>query len=343
MKEDTKILFAVAGFVVLGAVAIAVVGGMSLDRQSDAEEVATTPPSREIATLPATFERDVPLFDVPLVPEPEEIAEVTEIETVEPAPFTVQSGEDYIARGLETYRAREFDKASAYFRAAAEERPDRAWTHYMLGLALWKDGRYEEAAVEMERSAELDGGSVKTFVNLSRIQNDRGDPEAALQAADAALAFDPESADALFVQGRSLAGLGSHDEAIAAFDRAIEKEPDHAFAHNLLGLTLLETGEVDSALEAFRIAAEVKPDVAYIQNNLGMALERAGDPAEAVEVYRVAVGLDPDHEKAAANLARLEPTVVEIDVVESVIAEDSVAEAMEIAEAAPTETEVPTP
>jgi len=338
MKEDTKILFAVAGFVVLGAVAIAVVGGLSVDRESATERVATTPPAREIVTTPAVYEPEAPRVEVPAMPEPEET-----FEAAEPEAFAVQPGEDYVARGLETYRAREFDKASAYFRAAADERSDRAWTHYMLALALWKDGRYDEAAVEMERSAELDGGSVKTFVNLSRIQNDRGDHEAALQAADAALACDPESAGALFAQGRSLAGLGFHDEAIAALDRAVETEPDHAYAHNLLGLTLLETGEVDSALEAFRIAAEVKPDVAYIRNNLGMALERSGDAAEAVEAYRVAVGLDPDHEKAAANLARLEPTVVEIDVVESVIAEDSVAEAMEIAEAAPNETEVPTP
>jgi tetratricopeptide (TPR) repeat protein len=343
MKEDTKILFAVAGFVVLGAVAIAVVGALSLDRQSDTDVVATTPPTREIVTTPAAYEPEAPLFEAPAMPEPDESLEAAETETVEPQPFAVQPGEDCIARGLETYRAREFHKASAYFAAAADERPDRAWTHYMLALSLWKDGRNDEAAVEMERSAELDGGSVKTFVNLSRIQNDRGDHEAALQAADAALACDPESADALFAQGRSLANLGLDDEAIEALDRAVEIEPDHAYAHNLLGLTLLESGEVEAALEAFRIAAEVKPEVAYIQNNLGMALERAGDTAEAVEVYRVAVGLDPDHEKAQANLARLEPTVVEIDVVESVVAEDSVTEAMEIAEATPEETEVPTP
>lgn len=344
MKEDTKILLAVAGFVVLGAVGIAVVGTLSLDRETETVEAVTTAPVREIEATPASYNDEKPLFDMFA---PTEATEDPEIEIAEsdPAPFEVQEGEDFVARGLETYGAREFDKAAAYFRAAAEERPGRAWTHYMLALSLWKNGELDDAVTEMERSAEIDGGSVKTFVNLSRIENDRGGFEAALTAAEAALVVDPEVAEALFLKGRSLANLDRRDDAIEALDRTLEIEPDNAYARNLLGLTLLEIDRVDEAVEAFRIAAEVAPEVAYIRNNLGMALERAGDSAEAVEAYRVAVSLDPEHDKSAANLARLAPTVIVVDQTETVIAEDAVDESVEIAEATPAEAEPedPTP
>ena len=69
------------------------------------------------------------------------------------------------------------------------------------------------------------------------------------------------------------------------------------------------------ALEALRRAAEIEPEVAFVQNNLGMALELNGQAEEAVEAYRLAVALDPAHEKASANLVRIEPTVPETEAV----------------------------
>ena len=207
MKEDTKILLSVAGFVVAGAIGIAVVGALSLDGQRDTDAVAVTTSPERVEVDPVTFTAPVPSYDVPG-------SRITAAETIPSAdvdagvvgeqPFEVQPGEDYVTRGLETYHAREFDKAAAYFSAAADERPGRAWTHYMLALSLWKSGSLDDAVVEMERSAEIDGGSVKTFVNLARIQNDRGDFEAALDAAGVAVADDPDSAEALFLEGRSL-------------------------------------------------------------------------------------------------------------------------------------------
>jgi len=116
--------------------------------------------------------------------------------------FTVEPGENHVGRGIETYEAREFDKAAAYFKAAADERPDRAWTQYMLGLSLWKAGRLDEAAAEMTAAAELDADPIRAFVNLSRIQNDRGEYDAALEAARSALVFGPDDASALRARRR---------------------------------------------------------------------------------------------------------------------------------------------
>jgi tetratricopeptide (TPR) repeat protein len=73
---------------------------------------------------------------------------------VEVFELTVEPGENFVARALETYEAREFDHAVAYLEAEIAERPQRAWTHYMLGLALWKSGRLDEAEAAMEPTGE---------------------------------------------------------------------------------------------------------------------------------------------------------------------------------------------
>jgi tetratricopeptide (TPR) repeat protein len=328
MTEDQKILAAVSGVVVLGAVALAVAGWMSLEPGE--QPITVTAAARPaIEATPASYESATPLGRLPVselgAPEIEAAPEV------EPA-FTVQPGENFIARGIETFEAREFDHAVAYFRAEVEERPERAWTQYMLGLSLWKAGRLDEASIEMTRAAELDGESIKTFVNLSRIENDRGQYDAALEAAQSAVGLEPENAAALFLEGRSLRNLDRRDEALESLERSVEIDGENGYAQNLLGLTLLESGRTVEAVEVLENAVVLESEVAFIHNNLGMALEHEGRRDEAMVAYGRAVALDPRHERAAANVARLEPLVSETVEVQIAVAEEPTEET-EVAEA----------
>jgi len=294
MREETKVRATVAGILAAGAVLLAVAGWLSL------EEPGEVQPKPAVEAIPASYESGPTPF-TPTAPSGETGA-------VEPI-FAVQPGENYARRGIETFEGREFDKAAAYFRAEVEAHPDRAWPRYMLGLALWKAGRLEEAAGEMRRAAEIDAGSIKTLVNLSRIENDRGEFESALGAARAALAIDAADATALFLEGRSLRNLDRRDEALESLRRSVEIDPENGHARNVYGLTLLESGRSLEAVGVLTLAAEIEPEVAYIHNNLGMALEHEGRRGEALEAYGRAVALDSGHGRAAANLARIQPLV----------------------------------
>jgi Flp pilus assembly protein TadD len=75
---------------------------------------------------------------------------------------------------------------------------------------------------------------------------------------------------------------------------------------NNLGVLYIEQGLPGDAIGALARAVDLQPDVAVFHNNLGMALERWGYFAAAQDQYRLAVERDPGHEKAAANLRRLE-------------------------------------
>lgn len=227
----------------------------------------------------------------------------------EAASFRVEPGLNYLQKGIESYRAGEFAHAAAYLQAETEARPDRAYPHYLLGLAQWKSGRLDEAAASLRRSIEIDGTSVKTLVNLSRVENDRGEFDEALEAARTALGLAADDPQALFLEGRSLRNLGDRSAALASLHRSVEIDAENGYARNLLGLTLLETGEVGAAVEMLTAASERLPEVAYVQNNLGMALERGGRREEALAAYRRAVTADPARANASRNLARLEAVI----------------------------------
>lgn len=323
MDTDRKIAIGIAAALLVGFSGIALLSWMSGAGEQQ-ETAAVAPVSRAERVAPAARVEPVAAQPVAVAPEPGPASAGTpeEAET-----FQVEPGVNYLARGIEAYRARNLEHAVAYLIADTEENPDRPYSQYLLGLSLWKSGRLDEAAEAMRRSAELDGSALKTFINLSRIENDRGDFDAALQAAWAARDLDPESAKALFLEGRSLHNLGEPDKAIEALRHSLEIDPDDGYAWNLLGLTHLLEEDDEAALQPLQRAAGLQPDVAYIQNNLGMALERNGRPAEAAFAYGRAVELDAGHSRAVANLARLGPIVpvpVAPDEVGVEVARDSV-------------------
>ena len=312
-KQDTKLLMWVAGTVVAGAAGIALLAGLAVQREADEPQAAN-------ARSGAAFQPAPPPI-APSRPDPTPAADVllTSYDGVSETPppveapdtvvFTVDPNENFLARALETYEAREFDHAVAYLEAEIAERPQRAWTHYILGLALWKSGSLDEAAAAMEESAKLGPDSIKTLVNLSRIRNDQGDFEGALEAARVGLDQDPQDASAQFLEGRSLFNLGRVDEAVSSLTASLAIDPDNGYVQNLYGLALMRQGHVDQAVLSLERASTLEPDLAYARNNLGMALELAGRTAEAVGAYRRGVEIDPGHDKVAANLARLEPTL----------------------------------
>jgi tetratricopeptide (TPR) repeat protein len=310
-RKDTKLLVTVACLVVAGAAGLALIGGVVLNRETE-HESAHAVPARE--ARPARAEPPAPreaaaatrpaatLTSYEAAP-----ADDAEADHAAPDGFSIDPGEDLVQGGLAAYASRDFDRAAAYFQAENEARPRRAWTQYMLGLALWKAGRTGEAAAAMESAVGLDPDFTRARVNLARIRNDAGDFEGALAAARAAVEIAPEDPSARFLEGRSLFNLGRLDEALVSLEASVEIDPDNGHVRNLIGLALIRKGRPAEAVAALERAAELEPQVAYVHNNLGMALELSGRAPEAVVAYGRSVAIDPAQAKAVANLARLEP------------------------------------
>lgn len=213
---------------------------------------------------------------------------------------------DAVRRVLE----RDFGGAIPILEVVAEHRVRDAGVPYVLGIALWKTGRLDEAERSLERTVEIDPQHFKGWLNLARVRMDGGHYTEAHEAASLAIGLNEESADALHQSGRALYALDRGDEAVEALEKALALEPSHGYAANTLGWILIREGRFEEAVQVLEIAREALPEAAFVRNNLGVAYERTDRRDDAISEFQAAVKAGDSNGKAAASLSRLgEPLV----------------------------------
>lgn len=136
-------------------------------------------------------------------------------------------------------------------------RPDIPEVHSLLGIALRRQGRLDEAIAEYNVALHYHEHNPEVYYNL----------------------------------GIALMKKGYMDEAIAAYRKAIELLPDHALALGNLGYIYLHTDQVDKAVLECRRSLGIYPKLPEVLSTLGAALIRKDQYAEAEEVSRQALSL----------------------------------------------------
>jgi len=301
-RADRKVIFFVAGGLLAGAAGIALLAGLSAQHDAESERLARVARSSSPA-MPASHRPAIRRTELVEPPAPLELP-LESNDLVDP-------DADAVVEGTSAWHARDYSRAATYFAVAAEQQPDNGWLHYMQGLSTWKNGEPDQAIVALERAAQVNPASIKTWVNLSRVLNDVSRHDDALVAVQRALEVDAADAGARFVLARTLFNQGRLADAAGALGAAIEVDDSNGYAYNLLGLIRIQTGESADAEVALRRAVELAPDVAFVRNNLGVALEQLGRLDEALVAFRRAAELDSTHERALISVARLEPLVPE--------------------------------
>ena len=127
-------------------------------------------------------------------------------------------------------------------------------------------------------------------------------PEAALAAADAALAREPANAQLWNHRGRLLAELGRLDEALSSFERAGDLQPASVEAHNNRGSALRALRRFGEAVKEYEIAIECAPGLAVVHRNRGETLFMLGRYDDALASFDRAVELNA--RDAAVQMAR---------------------------------------
>lgn len=179
----------------------------------------------------------------------------------------------------------------------------------MLGLALAKTKRFEEAAEVYTELAAIVPQSVPTLANLGSVLSAAGRHDEALHAFERARALSPRSAQAHHACGAALACLGRHEEAIVRHRQALALDPNHAAAMSDLGLSLTQLGRPDEAVVEFQrvlaampASASARLNLAIAHKNLGRSLADRGCFREAAEQFEQALRVQPDYTVAAYGL-----------------------------------------
>lgn len=161
-------------------------------------------------------------------------------------------------------------------------------------LALYRQGKFEEAIPEWKRALELEPGDAAAISNLGAALHGAGRYEEAAAEFARALEIDPDNVRAHTNIGIALARPRRYAEAARHFERALELRPGDAQARSAYGGMLVETGQTERALVHRRIALQLTPDSPDPLNNYAGALARAGRYQEPLPFFRKGPELEPN-------------------------------------------------
>ena len=162
-----------------------------------------------------------------------------------------------------------------------------------------------EAEKAYRRALQLDPKHLPALYRLGVLLLEKGQNEKALELADKALEFSPESKEIYFLQGNVHRATGNKDAAARAYLKVLDLEPKHVGAHLNLGSLLHESNLLHTAMTYYRKALEIDPRSIPALGNLGSVLKALGKRSEAAECYNKVLEIDPLNKQARHFLAAL--------------------------------------
>ncbi|MDZ7832231.1 MAG: tetratricopeptide repeat protein [Desulfobacterales bacterium] len=213
--------------------------------------------------------------------------------------------------GLETHqRNMDWKNLVTFWEDGAVKAPHKFRPHANLGSALLKQGKAQEAAVQLETATRLQpekpqavGKKAKTYTTLADALLRQNDPEEAIANYKKALKISPGFEDAVLNIARALI---KQDRAEAALDHLkgyLKKHPDKAKLHMTLGDTYIELNNLKKAGMHFKKVLELEPYHTKAYNSLGNILAQQGKRDAAINNFQKAIKYNPESASAYNNLA----------------------------------------
>jgi serine/threonine-protein kinase len=188
----------------------------------------------------------------------------------------------------------------------------------LLGFALLRAGRWNEALTEAERAIALDAGvrsalayDVRGAVLVAR--GDRAAGRAALEQSVKLDEYEPEAwndlGDLELMEGRFDAAIAAYRKSfdavalIATPSRSLDDDGAVVAAHRGLGAALRESGDPDAAIRELEAALRGSPSDAVALRELGLAQRQKGRWRDAAEAFRGAAERDSAHAAKAKERA----------------------------------------
>lgn len=186
-----------------------------------------------------------------------------------------------------------------------EQRPDDPEVHRLLGIALRRSGKTDEAIRYLEQAVELASDDVSCLLSLSVAYSSGRRPEQAEATYNRLLAVSPKHPKALNNLGNIAIRRGDEQLAIELYRRAVEADGQYVMARLRLARLLRLYGRYEEATGVLRKLVTLEPstpqdqqaifDGLYLLGAVELAL---GNPEEADRILSEALGKVPNHEMA---------------------------------------------
>jgi serine/threonine-protein kinase len=206
-----------------------------------------------------------------------------------------------VSLGGMLHRAKQWDEAIGFYRAALALQPDPA-AYTVLGNVLHDKGSTEEAIFYHRLALVPDSKYVPALVNLGISLCATEQWDEGFSRLMEALRIEPDNASAHYNLGVSMDARGRPDDAINEYKKALEVDALLAEAHDGLGKSFFTKGMQNEAIHHYRKALEIDPKFTNAYSNLGEALYAKGEKDEALRLWNEALRLDPKNAMVHNNL-----------------------------------------
>jgi tetratricopeptide (TPR) repeat protein len=180
------------------------------------------------------------------------------------------------------------DEAMREFRRVAELREQDALSRFYIGLALSRQGKWEEAVQAFTDCVAKPGARAAALHNLAHALERLGRYEEARKALDEAVrrggAKDPRIQTSVGVIALRTGDVVGADEALQLARPLFGTKPPTAAWYHYAALTAALLGDLERAATLLQEGIAAHPHAAALFNNLAAVHERRGQYPEALQV-----------------------------------------------------------
>jgi Flp pilus assembly protein TadD len=162
-------------------------------------------------------------------------------------------------------------------------------------------GRWSESLDAAEKAIAIDPNIKNAWVAKAVALKNLERNQESLDAAEQALSLDPDFINAWVVKSSALNSLGKYKDGLDAAEKAISLDPNSYVGWNNKAVSLSNLNRYKEAVDAADRSISINPSYAKSWGNKGYALQNLGKYKEAVAAYDKALALDPNYEMAANN------------------------------------------
>lgn len=171
-----------------------------------------------------------------------------------------------------------------YVLAADDHSPANVFERMEAALGGVQD---RQAALEVVQQLVVDHpGEVAGYRLLAGLALEAGEPVTALEAADEALALEPDDRDLRIIKAEALLGMGETERALAVLDETLAAHPDDWQLRLDFARTLLDAGYEERALDEFERLHEERPNNGDALYATALLTLEAGYPEEARRYFQ---------------------------------------------------------
>ncbi|MDC0431557.1 tetratricopeptide repeat protein, partial [Paracoccaceae bacterium] len=227
------------------------------------------------------------------------------------------------------------EKTIASYQKALQLNPNHTDAYNNMGMALYDQGRFDEAVESYQKAVKLEPDFADAHYNLGNALKQTGDLKQAIESYKTSLTINPSDAEVLFNYGNALKNYGEFDQAIEVYAKVLKLNPqftaakinmDNANKDKItransikkpsilnnsipktsiklykMAIQLYEQGSLQKALDYLENAIEICPQFAEAYSLMGLIFLGNDTPEAAIDSYKKAIRINPYYADAYNN------------------------------------------